>query len=55
MDEHPKKLDLTTQDYRVVKGKKKEPIINWEYVPAAIGFLLAGAAGKLVYVFFIAK
>lgn len=56
MSKHdPKTVDLKPHEYTVNKVKKREPIFNWEYVPAALSFLVTGAAAKFAVMYFTRK
>ncbi len=50
-----KDIDLTPNDYRVVTGKRREPFINWENVPALLYWLAGIVVAKVAFLYAIGK
>ena len=48
-------IDLTPRDYKVTKGKRREPIFNWEYVWPALGIIASLAVAKIAFLWSMGK
>jgi hypothetical protein len=49
MAEDKLEIDLSPREYRVKDRKRREPMINWEHVPAFLGFFGTLFLIKVIY------